>query len=194
MKSNRVAIGALTASVTILVSSGVAVAASGDGTRANRCEALLEKVAERRGVTVEQLQADVKARILARIDAAEKAGHLSAERAAQLRERVNAAKPCASRPVKAKVATRGLLGAAAAFLGLDRAELRAQLPGTSLAALALKQGKSVDALEAAMIAPAKERLGKAVAAGRITQARANLVLEKLEQAAERLAKHVFRKK
>ena len=194
MRPNRYAIGALAASATMLVSSGIAVAASGDGTRATRCEALLEKIAERRGVTVEQLQADVKARILARIDAAEKAGQLSAERAAQLRERVNGTKPCAPRPLKAKLAARGMLGAAAGFLGLDRAALRAQLPGTSLAALAQKQGKSVEALEAAMVAPAKARLTNAVAAGRGTQARADAVLAKLRQAADRLAKHVFPKK
>lgn len=191
MRLNRYAIGALAASAALLVSGGVAVAASGDGTRAARCEALLAKIAERRGVTVEQLQADVKARVLARIDAAAKAGQLSSEQAAKLRELVNGATPCAPRPVKAKPAARGMVGAAAVFLGLDREELRAQLPGTSLAALALKQGKSVAALEAAMVAPAKGRLTKAVAAGKITQARANAALAKLGKVADRLAKHVF---
>ena len=70
---------------------------------------------------------------------------------------------------------------------LDREELRAQLPGTSLAALAEKQGKSVSSLEAAMVAPAKARLAKAVANGKLTQARADAVLDRLETAADRLA-------
>ena len=38
-----------------------------------------------------------------------------------------------------------------------------------------------------MVAPAKERLARAVASGRITQARADAVLEKLEALAARLA-------
>jgi hypothetical protein len=84
-----------------------------------------------------------------------------------------------------------MLHAAARFLGLDREELREQLPGTSLAALAEKQGKSVSALEAAMVAPAKHRLAKAVADGKLTQARADAVLERLEAAADSLAHHVF---
>jgi hypothetical protein len=84
-----------------------------------------------------------------------------------------------------------MLGAAAEFLGLDRQQLRAQLPGTSLAALALKQEKTVAGLEAAMIAPAKARLAKAVASGKITKARADAALAKLEKAADRLANHVF---
>ena len=80
-----------------------------------------------------------------------------------------------------------LLHNAARFLDLDRQELRAQLPGTSLAALAEKQGKSVASLEAAMVAPAKARLAKAVANEKLTQARADAVLDKLESAADRLA-------
>jgi hypothetical protein len=92
---------------------------------------------------------------------------------------------------RAAFAAHGLLRAAAGFLGLDRAELRAQLPGTSLAALAEKQGKTVSALEAAMVAPAKAHLATAVANGRLTQARADALLDRLEQAAHRLATHVF---
>jgi hypothetical protein len=84
--------------------------------------------------------------------------------------------------------------AAAEFLDLDRDELRAQLPGNSLAGLAIKQGKRVEALEAAMVAPAKERLAKAVASGRISQARADEIGKKLEMLAEKLAAKTFEKK
>jgi hypothetical protein len=87
-----------------------------------------------------------------------------------------------------------LLKAAADFLDLDRQQLRAQLPGTSLAGLAQKQEKSASALEAAMVAPAKARLAKAVADKKLSQDRANEILAKLEQRAERLATHVFAKK
>jgi hypothetical protein len=92
---------------------------------------------------------------------------------------------------RARIAAFGMLRAAAEFLGLDRAELRAQLPGTSLASLAERQGKSVSALRAAMIARANARLEKAVASGSITQARADRALERLEKLADRLAIRVF---
>jgi len=195
MRPNRHTVGALAATAAVLVGAGAALAASpGTADRTSRCEARAARIAERRGVTVEQLTTDVKARLLARIDAAEKAGRISSERAAKLRERVTEGSLCGARHhAHARVALHGMLRAAAGFLGLDREELREQLPGTSLAALAEKQGKSVSALEAAMVAPAKQRLAQAVADGKLTQARADAVLERLEDAADRLAKHGFPK-
>jgi hypothetical protein len=191
MRLNRYAVGALVATATLGVGGGAALAAA-DGDRATRCEERVARIAERRGVSVEELEANLRARFTARIDEAEKAGRISPERAAALRERVASASLCAGRTHAGhRLIVRGMLGAAARFLGLDRAELRAQLPGTSLAALAEKQGKSVSALESAMVAPAETRLDRAVASGRITQAQADAVLEKLEQAAHRLAEHVF---
>ena len=74
MRLNRHAAAALAGSALLLVGGGAALAAAGGGDRGTRCDERLAKIAERRGVTVEQLQADVKARLLARIDAAEKAG------------------------------------------------------------------------------------------------------------------------
>ena len=84
-----------------------------------------------------------------------------------------------------------MLRSAARFLALSPRELRAELPGTSLAALAAAEGKSTEALEAAMVGPAKARLARAVATGRITQARADRLLQRLEQAAARLAAKTF---
>ena len=195
MRPNRHTVGALAATAAVLVGAGAALAASpGTADRSSRCEARVARIAERRGVTVEQLTTDVKARLLARIDAAEKAGRISSERAAKLRERVTEGSLCGARHhAHARVALHGMFRAAAGFLGLDREELREQLPGTSLAALAEKQGKSVSALETAMVAPAKQRLAQAVSDGKLTQARADAVLERLEDAADRLAKHVFPK-
>jgi hypothetical protein len=84
-----------------------------------------------------------------------------------------------------------MVRAAAGFLKLDRAELRAQLPGSSLAAIAQKQGKTLSALEAAMVAPAKARLARAVSNEKLTQARADAASKRLETAAARLATKVF---
>jgi hypothetical protein len=194
MELNRHALGALAVSATLLVGgAGAALAATEDGNRGARCEARLATVAERRGVSVEQLTAGVKARLLAGIDAAEKTGRISAVRAAKLRQRVETAEPCSGprTHVKARIASGGMLKAAAGFLDLDRAELRTQLPGTSLAGLARKQGKSSDALEAAMVAPGKTRLAKAAAGGKLTQAQADRAASKLDTLADRLANKVF---
>jgi hypothetical protein len=158
----------------LLAGGGAAVAAaSSDRTPGARCEA----------------------RLLARIADAENAGRISPERAERLRERVDNGRVCAARRhLGARIAARGMLRAAAEFLGLDRAELREQLPGDSLADLAEKQGKTSAALRAAMLAPAKERLANAVARGVITQTRADAVLARLEKIAARLAAKEFPEK
>jgi hypothetical protein len=195
MKINRHAAGVVAVTGALLIGGGVAAAAPGDGDRGARCEERMAKIAEKRGVSVEQLTTDLKAKLLARIDTAVASGRLSPERAAELRERVSEGNVCeGSRHAKARIAARGMMRAAAEFLDLDRDELRAQLPGNSLAGLAIKQGKRVEALEAAMVAPAKERLAKAVASGRISQARADEIGKKLEMLAEKLAAKTFEKK
>jgi hypothetical protein len=192
MRANRIAVGALAVSAMLVGGGGAALAGAGDREPGARCEKRLAKLAERRGLSVEQLEANIESRLLARIDASVEAGRISAERAAKLRERVTEGSLCGPRHhAKARIAVRGMLRAAAVFLGLDRAELREQLPGASLAALAETQGKSVAALEAAMVAPAKARLANAVAKGTITQARADGILDRLQVLADRLASKEF---
>ena len=76
MKPNRLTLGALAATAAVLLGAGAALAAStGTADRSARCDARIARIAERRGVTVEQLTAQVRARLLARIDAV---GHDSA--------------------------------------------------------------------------------------------------------------------
>jgi hypothetical protein len=192
MKLSRTTVAALAGAAAVLAGGATALAGNGDGPRSGRCEELLARIAERHGISVAELEARIEARLLARVDAAEKAGRISSELAARLRERIQNESLCAGvRQVRAHVGLRGMFAAAADFLGLSKAQLRAQLPGTSLAALAEKQGKSVDDLEAAMLKPARDRLAKAVAAGHITQARADQALARLEQLVERLVQKTF---
>jgi len=189
---NRTTVAAFAGTAALLVGGGTALAGQGDSDRSTRCQERLAKIAEKRGVSVAQLEAEIKARLLARVDAAEKSGRISSERAAALRERIEEGSLCAGgRHGKVRHGVRGMFRAAADFLGLTPIELRAQLPGTSLAALAQKQGMSVDALKAAMLAPAKAKLAKAVESGRITQARADQALEKLENLVDRLVQRQF---
>jgi hypothetical protein len=72
--------------------------------------------------------------------------------------------------------------AAATYLGLTPEELRAQVEGgKTLAQVAAAQGKSVDGLKAAILAGAKERLDQAVAAGKLTAAQKQTMLDKLRE-------------
>ena len=192
MRFDRRAAGALAAGAFLVAGGGVALAASGKGDAGATCDQRLAKAAEQRGVSVDQLKAEIQARLLARIDAAEKAGRISPERATMLRDRVDEGSLCgARRHVRARMSRHGMLRAAAAFLGLDRKQLRDQLEGHSLADLALAQGKSESDLEAAMLAPARARLAKAMASGKVTQARAHAVLDRLEKLASRIATREF---
>jgi hypothetical protein len=193
MRPNRHLVAAMAGGAALLVGGGAAVAAAeGEGDKGAGCEARLAKIAEKRGVSVEQLEAQVRERLTARVDAALQAGRISPERAARLKERIAEGNLCrAAHHRRAKLGARRLLATAAGFLGLERAELRAQLPGTSLAALAEKQGKSVADLKAAMLDPVEAKLAMAVAAQRITQERADLLLERIEQRVDRLVTKVF---
>lgn len=191
MNIDKRAVAALATAAALF--AGGASALADDGAKSTeRCDQLLAKIAANRGVSPEHLKADLQARLLARIDAAEQSGRISSEQAARLRQRVSEGSLCrAGKRARGHIAVRGMMRAAADFLGLDREQLKAQLPGTSLAGLAQKQGKSLDALKTAMVAPAKARLARAVANGRISQAQADAALAKLQGLAGRLAAKVF---
>ncbi|MDH4101879.1 MAG: hypothetical protein OEV29_00650 [Thermoleophilia bacterium] len=192
MTLNRYGVGALVGAAALMVGGGTALAGSGEGKSGARCESRLAKIAEKRGVSVEQLQSNMKAKMLAAIDAAEKAGKITSEQAAQKRQRVSEASPCSGVLIKrTRFAGRGMIHSAAKFLELDRAALKEQLPGNSLAGLATKQGKDVAELKAAMLAPAKKRLAQAVDAEKMTQAQANERLAKLEMLVDKLAAKTF---
>ena len=80
-----------------------------------------------------------------------------------------------------------LLKAAAQYLQIDRAELRKDVrSGQTLAQIAQGKGKSVSGLEGAMVAAVKTKLDAAVAAGKITAAREQLVLARVQKAVHRL--------
>jgi lambda repressor-like predicted transcriptional regulator len=96
-----------------------------------------------------------------------------------------------ARPGKARALQVHALKAAADYLGLTKAQLRAQLPGHSLAQLATAQGKSVDGLEAAIVAKVKTPIDKRQAAGRITSQRAATLLAAVQQRVDTFVNRVF---
>jgi hypothetical protein len=191
MTMNRKAVAALVGVGALLVGGGSALAGGGktDGERGKRCQERVARAAEKHGMSAAELEAAIKARLVARVDAALAAGRIDAEQAAKLKQRIAGSTLC-PRPA-AKLRVHGLLQTAATYLGLTKAELRAQLPGTSLAALAAKQDKSVDGLKAALLAPAKARLARAVASGKLPQARADAKLARLSALVDRLVAETF---
>ncbi len=197
MRRNRGFVAALAGSAALFVGGGTAALAADGGHPQHqaRCDLRLAKVAQKRGVTTDQLEAQIEARLLARVDALLKAGKISSDRAAALEKRISEASAICpgahARHPLARRSVRGMLKAAADFLGLDGKALRAQLPGTSLATLAGHQGKSQASLEAAMLAPAQARLAKAVDAGHLMQSRADQALARLTKLADRLATRTF---
>jgi hypothetical protein len=167
----------LVAAACVLVGAGGAPAADGNGSGTSRCERMWAKLAEKRGVTVEQLRAQWRAKAAERIDAAVAKGRLGAARAAELKARLAKLTGCPSGERRAhrtpKQHRGGFMASAivrttSTFLGLSPAQLRAELlEGTTLATLAEKQGKSVSGLKALFLGPFTARLDAAVAKGRL---------------------------
>ncbi len=82
-----------------------------------------------------------------------------------------------ARPAKANV-RGGFLKVAADYLGLDRKALAQELrSGKSLAQVATAKNKSVDGLETAIFNAFKAKVDKAVAAGKLNNAVAQMVLQ-----------------
>jgi len=191
MSTNRYVAAAATGAAALLFGGGAAFAGQNAEDKGARCEARLAKIAEKQGLTVAEVEAKVRARLTAKVDAALQSGRVSSDRAAMLKERIAEGSLCKGHALRARLGRHRLLVAAAEFLGLDRAELRDALPGTSLSALAEKQGKSVASLKAALLAPVEARLAKAVEMKRISQERADRLLERLENRVDRLAARTF---
>jgi hypothetical protein len=189
---------ALAASLVAVAALAVGAAAAGAADR----PPLADDVAARLGIPPEKLRDAFRAALTARIDAAVAAGRLTPEQGARLKERIANAKGFGLGIRKAfakrhhafvgRVVAHGrAMGAAATYLGLSRKELRAELAkGQSLAQIAKAKGKSTDGLVAAMVAPAKAALAKAVSSGKLTQQRADAILARLTDRVEALVERV----
>lgn len=187
-------VAASLAAFAALALSAPAVAADGK-------PSLVDDVAARLGLTPDKLRAAFKAALTARVDAAVKAGKLTPEQAAKLKQRIAAGNGLGLGARKAfgqhrKVFRGGIAKArahapVATYLGMTRDQLRAELRnGKSLAQIAKEKGKTVDGLVAAMLAPVKERLAKAVENGRLTKARADAILARLTEGTKKLVQRV----
>lgn len=99
-------------------------------------------------------------------------------------------KDAAGRGVKVEAVIRDFLGESATYLGISDKDLKAKLPGTSLAAIAnATAGKSRDALVADLVKAGNADIDKAVANKKITDDQAKKLRDALP---DRVAKFVDR--
>jgi AraC-like DNA-binding protein len=181
MKRNRkLMVGA--AALLAAAGGGVAVAASGSSP-AEENQAVINDAAKQLGISPNKLSDALKKALGDRIDAAVAAGRITKAEADALKQRLNSSDyPLFFGPHRGfgHGGPFGGLDAAATYLGLTEAQLHSELEsGKTLAQVAQAHGKSVDGLVDALVADAKTHLDAAVAAGRLTQAQANEMLNGL---------------
>jgi hypothetical protein len=146
----------------------------------------LAQIASARGKSVSGLEDVIYADMKTHLDHAVADGKLTAaqeqEMLAELRSHIDDMVNDSGPQVTVKGAGGAPFGdAAATYLGLTPDELRAQIDsGKTLARVAADEGKSVDGLKAAIIAGAKTELDRAVAAGKITAAQEQKMLDDLK--------------
>ncbi|MFL5918421.1 MAG: hypothetical protein ACJ74X_06825 [Gaiellaceae bacterium] len=167
--------------VLAIAGGGVAIASS-KSSPSEESRAVVNDAARQLGIPPSRLGAALKRALANRVDAAVAAGRITKAEGDALKERINADDFPLFRGFH-----RGFghffgakVGAAAAYLGLTREQLRDELQGgKTLAQVAQAHGKSVDGLVDALVAEAKKHVDRAVASGRLTQAQASDLLDGL---------------
>jgi polyhydroxyalkanoate synthesis regulator phasin len=179
--------------VVLGIAGSLAVAGGGAAIAANRSDssqderrAIVNDVAKQLGVEPSALTAAFKTALKNRVDAAVAAGRLTKEQGDELKARIDSGDApffgFGSGGHHGPFGHLGHLDAAASYLGLTEAQLRDALgAGKTLAQVAKDRGKSVEGLVEAMTAEAKEHLDAAVAAGRLTQEKADTVLRDVRE-------------
>ena len=175
MKLNRkakIAVGA--AALLGAASAGAAVAASQDSSPNSESKAVIDDAAKQLGISSSKLSDALKKALSDRVDAAVAAGRVTKAEGDALKARIQSNDfPIfgGHRGGPGRHEFLGRLDSAAAYIGITEAQLRTELEnGKSLAQVARAHGKSVDGLIAALVAAAKDKLDKAVSAGRLTKA------------------------
>jgi polyhydroxyalkanoate synthesis regulator phasin len=181
----KIAVGAV---VALAVSgAGAAVAATKLRSPEQENRAVLNDVAGQLGVTPERLSNAFKTALKNRIDQAVKDGHLTQAEATRMKAAIDRE----SVPMLGPGFRHGGPGfhrehhgleAAAKYLGMTEAALRAQLEsGKTLAQVAKDRNKSVNGLVTALVAEKKARIEQAVKDGHLTQAQADELLASMKE-------------
>lgn len=187
----------------VAASAGAALAIAGAGaavaadrlTAQSESDAVLTDAAKQLGIDPTQLTEALEQALKNRVDDLVEDGHLTQEQGEALKQRIELSDvPLLATPLLVRPDTFGFapgvffhrrgahLDAAADYLGLNDAELRAALrAGDSLADIAKEQGKTVDGLVDALVVAEKEELAEAVDDGRLTDAQRDRIVSTLEE-------------
>jgi hypothetical protein len=183
-KRTKLAAGAGAAMAVVGASGAVA---ANQLSPSEESRAVVEDAAKQLGVDPAKLSDALQNALENRIDEAVKAGRLTEEQGAAMKQRIEADDfPLLGGP---GLGHRGFthrgfrdLDAAAAYLGVEEDALRERLrDGDTLAEVAKDQGKPVDGLVTAIVAATTKRLDEAVAAGRITKAQRDEIVGGLKE-------------
>jgi hypothetical protein len=189
-KHTRIKLAGGAAALLAALGAGGAIAAD-KLSPSEESDAVVADAAKQLGIPADKLDAALKQALENRVDAAVKAGTITAEQGAALKERIAAG----------EVPLIGLghgpgfghhhgfrgadLDAAASYLGLTEDELHTRLEnGDTLAEVAKAEGKSVDGLVNALVAAEKKELADAVADGRLTDAQRDAIVSGLQSRIE----------
>ena len=182
---DKLKLGVGVAAAAAVAGGGAAIGATQFGSPKEESQAIVNDAAKQLGVQPSALTAALKKALENRIDAAVAAGQLTKEQGNMLKQRIESGSlPLFFGPRGGPGGHAGHFGeldAAASYLGLTDAQLDAQLEGgKSLAQVAKDRGKSVDGLIQALVDSATKKLDSAVAAGRLTKADEQSILNGLK--------------
>jgi hypothetical protein len=191
-RKRTVAIGAVMA--LAVAGGGVAYAAA---TGTDQRDAVLRDAAQRLDVSPDRLRSALEGAVADQLEQAVRDGKLTQQQADRIEQRIRREGVPFGAPGFGPGGPPGAMGmmggpgdgpfgfgldAAAGYLGLSSDALaRALASGRSLADVARAQGKSVDGLEQALLSAARDRLDRAVAAGRLTSDQRDRILSDLQQ-------------
>ncbi len=185
MKRTKIKIAGATAAAAAVLGGGGAIAAT-QLSPTEESDAIVADAAKQLGIDADKLDAALKEALENRVDAAVEAGRLTEAQAAELKERIAAGEL----PLIGLGAGRGHHGghhgffafeAAATYLGITEAELRASLEdGDTLAEIAVENGKTAAGLTSALVAATKAKLDEKVEEGMLTEAERTSILAELQ--------------
>jgi Arc/MetJ-type ribon-helix-helix transcriptional regulator len=193
------------AALAVIGGGGAAIAASGGSSSTG--QSFLDSVARHLGISSQRLEDATRAAAIDQVDAALEEGKITKAEADELKARIESGEvPPLLGPgllFGHRLGPEGHgfrhgppvffgenLSAAADYLGLTEAQLRAKLnTGQTLAQIAKAQDKSVDGLKQAILAEARRKLDQLVEDDELTRAEADAMYERLESHVDDLVDH-----
>jgi hypothetical protein len=172
------------AGLLAVAGSGAAVAAAQESTRSSESKAVIDDAAKELGISSSKLSDALKKALGDRVDAAVAAGRITKAEGDAVKQRITSDDFPLLGGLHHGLGRHGIVGrldAAAGYIGITEAQLRAELEGgKSIAQVAKDHNKPVDGLVDALYADAKQKLDDAVSTGRLTKTQETEMLSVLK--------------